>query len=626
MEQKPETTVNSNNALLQLPTEILLYIASLLKDSDPDHPNASLLALGLVARRLRSIMLEKFWNDIVRSGPRSKLLQFLRKQMFYLRSLDQPYYIELDSKINPRLGVSRLIALRHGVDRLVQVHGIPTVLGPPIEYSTATRSDFKTTTAYHAYLLANPTNDYLKSDDHWLEADEKGQTLAQLFTRAVTVFHALCLLEFDPHCHLLDTMFEQGTKLPAPFRVKEDFETVAAYFEYLINHIHDLYATLRTNPNLINVQDEQGKTLLFYVPHAVKYLPRDKILWLVHILVTTPNINVNLADIEGNTFLHTATMHCADDAGKIFEHQESIIFSLVFVPFLNCAAKNNFDFQRLNKTGFSVLHLAAKTPSQTNVWGFCGGPREPRELQLIVKLSTNKSIDFNQLSLEGCTALYYAIACSHRSHIHSMLSYCEFKTTAQRKVFQLLRDKLVGMSRGLIIKLQQPHAKIGSTIVNEHARRAAYYRILKLVHIKATDNNYNQKLDLKWPTTHYIINVVTRFRALGSPNFLNEETNRLICDLELVVKGDSDAESLNCKIWNFLNGTSTSSPLFKILIEAAQEEAEQFIVDVTKMTEPFVETNPKPITDYFKARPRSDSAERREEEKNCDFGPDTKSI
>jgi hypothetical protein len=619
MQQKQVTNINKGNPLLELPSDLLLYLASFLKDSDPKNPNASLLALGLVAKRLRLIKLEVIWNDLVRSSNRKGLIQFIKKQWFCPPSLNQTFFVELDSQTNGRLGVTRLIVHCHDVYRLLQFqHIIPTGQSQQNDARRVTRTNFKTTTAYHAYLLANPTDDYLESEEHWLEADEKGYTLSQVFTKTVTVFHALTFLEFKTYARLLDWMVEKRTILPLPSRVRENFETVAAYFEYLINHIHDLYITLRTNPGLINAQDEQGKTLLFHAVQAAKYLSKDRILWIVHILLATPNINVNLVDEEGDTFLHVATKHCADD--KIFDPHESIIFDHIFVPFVEYAKKNCFNFLLLNKAGFAVIHLAAKIPSNENVWGFCGGPRESREFNPISKLSSNNDIDFNQLSGESCTALYYAIACSHRKHIHTMLSFCQFKTTAQRKVIQLLRDKITFMSQGLITKLQQYHASMGSTIVNELAWRAAYYRILKLVIIKITSLDYTQNLDLQWPTMSTITKVVTRFQEFISsnqlsPNSVNEATNRLISDLESVVAGNSRAETYDAYICNFLNGRNTSSPLFKIIIETVQEEAEQFIIDVNKMTEPFIETNPKPLTDYFKARSGNNSDKPEEDEK-----------
>jgi hypothetical protein len=621
MEQQTETTVNNDNPLLQLHFDILLYIASFLKDttsvnlrssSDTPLPNpyVSLLALGLVAKRLRSIMFTILWNELVRTGSRTRIFQFLEKRFFTPPSLTLaiwPYfYGELDSKTGGRQGVDRLIALRYGSSgRLAEHHylsKIPDAQQQRVTYGTATRLDFKTTAAYHAYLLAHPLDEYLDSDDRWLQTDEKGQTLGRVFTRDMTVFHALTLT-FSQIYSSLDRIVLGKTQLPPPFRVKEDFETTAAYFEYLINHVHDLYITLRTNPNIINIQDEYGKTLLFYVVHAAKYLEKDRIQWIVLILLGTPNINLNLIDIAGNTFLHEATKHCADTSRNEFglKENESVFFDYVFVPFVDYAQKNNFNFELLNKAGLAALHLAAQIPGTEHPWvdKISAVIEAPREVDPIATLNACKNIDFNQLSEENCTALYYAIACSHLPHIYTLLSHSNFETASQRKVISLLRDKINRLSRAMIAKLQEP-ASIAtnnyfesSKLASDRTKIATYFMILTEILTKMTGKSYEQDRYNVWPTRAFITRVVERFQSLslishfGSDVDAKETTNRLITNFKLVITGDSIAEYYDTRIWNFLTVRNISSPLFKIFTQTIQEEIEQLIVDVNCMTETY---------------------------------------
>ncbi len=634
MDQKQEPR---GDLLLGLPNDLLLYLASFLEKQQPlnlleekrvPNPHAALFALGLVSKRLRSIMFTSFWNDLVRNGSRYKILEFLRRRYSLPPSLSIVYfpnlYGEMDAQTKGRTGVDRLITLRYGHSSLQDHHytaKLPkTDDHQRVMYGTATRLDFKTTTAYHAYLLAHPLDEYLDSDDHWLKTDEQGQTLGQVFTARLTVFHALTLM-FAQTYPSLEWAVLGNTKLPLPFRVRQNFETTAAYFEYLVNHIHDLYISLRTSPDLINVQDEHGKTLLFHLIHAAKYLEKDRIEWLLQILLGTPGINMSLADNDGNTFVHEATIHCADAARNAFglqKKEDSIFFDFVFVPLVKYAQNNGFDFSILNKERFAVIHIAGQIPSIQQKWitNIKAMIAAPLEFNPIAVLIAGNHVDLNQLSGENCTALYYAITRAHLTHIHTLLYRCQFETAPQRKVIPLLEHKINHLSRKLIVKLQAPPTTVADDVGSDRAKIKTYFGLLTGILTKVTGKNYDQEQERhrKWPTKAFIRKVVERFQKStideghGTKNDVKKYTNRLLQTFQSALREDSDAEYSDLAIWNFLaNKKNVTSRLFKIIVQALQEELELLIVDVTRMTEPFT-LNPKPLTDYFKIRQGDNSS------------------
>jgi Asp-tRNA(Asn)/Glu-tRNA(Gln) amidotransferase C subunit len=608
-QQAEKIEVNIGNLFVQLHRDLILYIASFLRDTDPRKPYTSLLILGLVVKRFRAIILEMMWNDIVCSGDQSKLLGFVKSQSFCPSALNQIFFKQFNSEASSHpVGVNR----HRGFFYFNFNIELTTVQNPETSYISATRLDFETLMAYHAYLYANPLDSYL--DSHWLEADEKGQTLSQVFTKGISVFQALTLSSFGTCNHQLDQMVKQGSKLPDSFRVREDFKTLAAYFEYLINHVHDLYITLRTHPGLINVQDEKGKTLLFYAVRAANYLPKDRIQWIVHILLTTPNIEVNLTDIEGNTFLHEPTKHCVDTSkNKVgLKKSESIFFDHVLVPFADHAIKNNFNFQTLNKAGFAVVHLAAKIPSTQDAFTKNRSLvlDAPREFNAILALNPSNNLDLNQLSGENCTALYYAITCSHLAHIYAILHHSMFRNAAQRKVIPLLRTKIIQLCHELLTKLQERSSVALSRDISEltyHNKIINNLTLLTYILRVATGKSYDQ-YKREWPTKAFITKVFERFQGLNLTSLdsdENKEINTLITSFKLVARENSQAEFYDLCIWNFLNSQSTANPLSKIIIQTLQEEIEQIIFDVNKITEPFVEANSNPNTDYFKVRQTS---------------------
>ena len=189
-----------------------------------------------------------------------------------------------------------------------------------------------------------------------------------------------------------DALFELGEKLPKPYKAEPEFLTKQKYFSYLVRNSHDLYITLRSNPDIIIKKDENGLTLL----HHLALISFDKeitelnviqyVNLLLYLLLNAPKLDFNIKDNQQNTPLQIAASYC---------HIE-LIRNYVFPQYLQRAKELNANFDSLNTSGLAVLHIVATIPSVDGV--SC--------IDTLLKIIP--TINLNVLSAAGSTPLYYA--------------------------------------------------------------------------------------------------------------------------------------------------------------------------------------------------------------------------
>ena len=154
-----------------------------------------------------------------------------------------------------------------------------------------------------------------------------------------------------------------------------------------------LQSQLALNPDLINQQDSQGRTLLHHA--ALDGLLQHKnnieeLTAILNILLTAPNIDFTLKNNKGDTALHVASDTC-----MLRLHQEKI-----FPSFLHAAEIYKFDFSMLDSGGQSVLQRAMLT-SQLD------GESSFNATKTVLNYISQPKL--NTLSAKGLTALHYAM-------------------------------------------------------------------------------------------------------------------------------------------------------------------------------------------------------------------------
>lgn len=258
------------------------------------------------------------------------------------------------------------------------------------------------------YAHKKKTDGYLPTDlSEKITIDLEGK----LFTSRsdlLTLLDALFLAPVAKSEYLLshlDYLISNKAKLPPPNKSRNDFSSTADYLAYLIKNLPDLYITCRTNPAIINLQDENQQTLLHHAVLSLNDMNKSSVKTMLAILTTIKNPNLNLIDKNGNTFLDLATEHSIDsfpDRNYFGGKDEQFVFGNVFIPLLSYARDNNFNFKALNNNGKNILHIAADLPKNklNPIYTLLEG---------ISFINKKLDLDLNQLSGEGATALYYLL-------------------------------------------------------------------------------------------------------------------------------------------------------------------------------------------------------------------------
>lgn len=577
----------SNTALIAfntaLPEELLLRIARKL-----DNPSLAKLARF---SSLSHIAREVLWQRLIAT-----------QDKYILRD----HFSERFKFIPPTLAVtfSPECNEHQGELRLLPYSDMNIPLSPlEVMYKTTVRvrGDFGTTASYFAYLIGNSQALHtatLNVPGLYDLQDENKKTFRQTLTEKMSVLHVLTTLPYRQIiAGYIRYIVASGTTLPAPFKERSDFSTTAHYFEYLILNPHDLLVALLNNPALINEQDENKQTLLFYPVIAARFLSKRSVQWVMDILTATPNIDLSLKDINGDSCVHWTTQNCLHD----FENKEGIastgtrlIFEEVFIPLLTFAKRKNFNFDSMNGTGMSILQVAANLSQE-----------EPNAVfSVLVTLDeAPKSVyDPNLLSGEKHTALYYAVDHLHLEQIKRLLEKTHFEGPSAQEVVLLLQRKIFNKCKLLMEKLDQLPRKNYSDIgekdkaVSALSAEFSLLRELYNVFVKMTAKYKNSQVlesvgykrsRSHWLNPDMVDKIVSRAQNLSwyssvSFNLASREAVAKVLGClndrtpyrdPMYFKSDG--------LWSFiLSVGSEKTALLNIILEVFKEELDQLIVDI----------------------------------------------
>lgn len=569
----------------------------------------ALVRLSEVSRKMYKLTNNARWTRVVGVGDLAKLGRYAQNFSFYPKSLDQTFQPKLE---NAHDGLARFLRLNGYV-------GDYSDQGP---LQCASPENFQSMAAFNAYSYSHPLAIDTDLFTNIEMADEQNVTVSDVLSRDISTFQALTFSTFASGIYQhLDRMVAEGSILPKPFKTRNDFRTTSAYFEYLNYHVHDLYITLRTTPELINVQDEHGKTLLFYTIHTAKVLPKDRVEWLVHILLSTPNINMSLVDNKGDTFLHETTRHCADDFKNklgITSAAHHLLFSNVFLPFVEYATNHNFDFRRMNNEGEAIIHIAACQKSKARENTSTSGSEDVNPIFSLLYYD-NTNIDPNQLSSQGFTPLLFALEYQHTKHIEELLRVSKFDQPESRRVLGLLCN----MIRFESIKLKKAcasteHAKFAQleiAIAKIRQYHRYFLRIVSKIEVKPIISESESTALIQKKT---ITAILEKYKKISTLRYyahnaeLRQSIDQIIDRLKVSEKRmnilfNMPIDGMHKVLLSSLMGSSNIfildmpadlvRKIFQnypncftdIFLEVIQEEAERILLEVSTAVEPYLE-------------------------------------
>ena len=212
-----------------------------------------------------------------------------------------------------------------------------------------------------------------------------------------------CLAQDAENFDIADKLLAEGVALPKERRQRNSFANISEYLHHLAFNVRDLYIALRSDPEIINKQDELGKTILHCVAELGLRMGSNSGSLILYLLFNAdPKANFSIKDNDGNTPVHIAAALCND----------LVTCRFVFPNFVQHAAEDGFNFSILNNEGHAVIHLAA-------LLGYVGYPLRYNTITEL--LSNSFQIDIDVLSSAGCTAFFYAINNNRLVEAHTLL-------------------------------------------------------------------------------------------------------------------------------------------------------------------------------------------------------------
>jgi hypothetical protein len=175
-------------------------------------------------------------------------------------------------------------------------------------------------------------------------------------------------------------------------------------FIRILQSASELERALATDSAWLIAYDENHNTLLHHVVYASTRNDESYAVDIRAVLQRVPDLDFRGQDNNQNTPLHIAAWHGGVDNTS----------SLLFPFFIEKAVQSGFDFSILGEMGLTVLQVAAKvrdklaTPSNNNV-------------KTILDRASDPAI--NQLSAEGATAFYYAVASANFMEADALLTH-----------------------------------------------------------------------------------------------------------------------------------------------------------------------------------------------------------
>lgn len=204
-----------------------------------------------------------------------------------------------------------------------------------------------------------------------------------------------------------DALIEQG----APFRKYMPINaSKSGNLSELGCHPCMLFRALRTDPAIVNQQDEDGMTILH---HAVLQSPIStgfSVELILKLLFAMPNLDLNIPDKNGSTALHAAAYRSSNRTTRVH----------LFPALVDEAIKKKFNFNSLDKDGNAIIHLAydhrrALAPLKGYV-EYCTAIDE-----LLIPIETIKLLGINVLSSDGETVLFKAVSTLCIEVAHNLL-------------------------------------------------------------------------------------------------------------------------------------------------------------------------------------------------------------
>ncbi len=138
-------------------------------------------------------------------------------------------------------------------------------------------------------------------------------------------------------------------KLPDFRKTEQSFDSKSELFRHLSHSCKDLYLYLRTKPESINDQDEDGMTLLHHAASSGVTVGGNRSSLIHYLLFNAQGLDFNVKDASGDTPVHRAGNYCTDKTTCFY----------VFPDYVRKAAELGFDFCTRGHKGYTILHLSA---------------------------------------------------------------------------------------------------------------------------------------------------------------------------------------------------------------------------------------------------------------------------
>lgn len=189
--------------------------------------------------------------------------------------------------------------------------------------------------------------------------------------------------------------------------IKTNLETITKSGNY-----NQLRSELNTNPAKLNLQDEDGKTVLHHLAEVYGDDYFDAINLRTFIDVCR-NADLTLQDKDGNTALHIAISRYPEIISSYYSHNAK-------AEYISELAKHASNYSILNNEGLSVLHLAALIPMRYYKLDLpFNGAKDDfvclRQQENVIRslIAAHPDYDYNALSSKGKTAVEYALNMEH---------------------------------------------------------------------------------------------------------------------------------------------------------------------------------------------------------------------
>lgn len=163
--------------------------------------------------------------------------------------------------------------------------------------------------------------------------------------------------------------------------------------DFLISSSDNLKSALEKNPNLINMQDENGRTILHHAAPLGLHAGQTRTIEFLDLLFTKPNFDLTIRDNNGDTALHLAAFACYDRA----------IYEITFPLYIEKAIEKKFNFNITGRSGLTVLQIATMHTYNNQYT-----QTRYNNVKNLLDHAGEYDVGLNSFSEDGRTALYFA--------------------------------------------------------------------------------------------------------------------------------------------------------------------------------------------------------------------------